>query len=91
MRSCEGWIWQEIVKGFNLDAFHEWFKEAGNQPDASDLEYLHLERGLGENLLDYLAADFRVRADAFFDANITISHAQDAYIALITHLQMCSQ
>ena len=74
-----------------LHAFLQGFKQAGYQPDASDLEYLRLEQGLGENLPYYLAADFRCRADAFFDANITISNAQDAYIALVTHMQMCSQ
>ena len=33
------------------------FKQAGYQPDVSDLEYLRLEQGLGENLPDYLAAE----------------------------------
>ena len=74
-----------------LHAFLQGFKEAGYQPDVNDLEYLRLGQGLGENLPDYLAADFRCRADAFFDANVTISNAQDAYIALVTHMQMCSQ
>ena len=80
-----------LTKWSQIDAFLEGFKQAGYPPDASDLEYLRLEQGLGENLPDYLAADFRCRADAFFDANITISNAQDAYIALVTHMQMCSQ
>lgn len=88
LRSHEIWIPQEIISNVLLYDSLAGFKQAGFQPDVSDLHYLRLEQGLGQNLPDYLTADFRSLADAFFDVDITIQTAQDAYSSYPSYL-MC--
>lgn len=66
------------------------FKQAGYQPDQSDLDYLRQEQRLGENLPGYITAGFRRAADNFFHIDITLANANHAYIALVTHMEMLS-
>lgn len=60
---------QLITKGIpflkRVLVFLTGFKQAGYQLEQSDLDYLRQEQGLGENLPDYITADFRRAADNF--------------------------
>ena len=61
------------------------FKEAGFVPEADDLLYLGQEQDLNQEITHFLTAEFRQRADAFFDIGINNGNAQDAYVALVSH------
>ena len=68
-----------------LSDYHSGFKQAGFVPEADDLLYLGQEQDLYREIPEFLTAEFRQRADSFFDIGITKANAQDAYVALVSH------
>ena len=65
--------------------YNSGFKQAGFVPEADDLLYLGQEKDLYQEIPQFLTAEFRQRAESFFDLEINKANAQDAYVALVSH------
>lgn len=68
-----------------LSDYNPGFKQAGFVPEPDDLLYLGQEQDLYQEIPQFLTAEFRQRADSFFDIGINKANAQDAYVALVSH------
>ena len=68
-----------------LSDYNSGFKQGGFVPEADDQLYLGQEQDLSQEIPQVLTAEFRQRADSFFDIEINKASAQNAYVALVSH------